>query len=1027
MKRYRKLLVCLILVLTLSFPATVWSAGDPDPPQLDGTQSAWAEAELAEAYRFGLTYPGVMNNFKRNITREEFCVLAVRLYEGLTGKVAPPAPNPFADTANEEVLKAYQLGIVRGVSDTRFAPANPITRQEICAMIYRALDASLPSLNKDTTGDFPFSDQSRIAAWALESMRFAYKNQIMLGIGNSQIGPLQNTTREQAIALLKRTYVNYSGVVPPSLAVGTLSTAPGSSLGFVQRSSYQALAGNSLFFPDYDERLQLKDPSFSTFIDQTVSTKKWFAFSLSNATGVKNVYWQVASAPFAGGLGSWRTPTGLMGSGVAAPASGGFQVDFAALRPLTASTVGSLLPLPSLQPIQPIPIVTPDPVELVLAAKPQPIPQQQRLYYVRAVPVDLLGNPVGEPGQGIAVLYGKRVADAYPAIPAASFQVWTPYSSSGFFTGENQDRPTYKPTITVDPRNKENRLFHFNGIASGSSRLLVQISTEPFPASGAGWENASDLIYEQAYDLPMATLVSGYPNSVYVDFNKFAKPAAEMKEGVYTRYYLRGVALKPSLTPGTFDAMYSSPVTIEYGFAPPLTWFSDSPYKSTQELAASLPDLRIKRYTPVQWPAADYQQHYYVFRSPTAAEIKCNWKNTSTGEILYPYYLNIGYYASKGIDSPQEYETSMIPRVLPVGTKVHFPPPKDEDKAWYQQLFDGIVDFFKDLGAAAKSVVNQVSAAYAKLKADFIQSVVDLCPIDSLKGPFKTALEGAVSAGLMSLGIPPTLPNFDELSEMSMDFMAEVVLTEAGIPPTEWTKDLVEDVANGIAREVERSTRYADANPIDAAFLKLDPAYLYRPAVLEIELANKTGDVSVPGTFDLHVTFEMDHYNKIDPAYGLSLSVPNNYALGSGAGTTVSLAYWNHFEYGLNNKQVNYVQGGKAVYDIFDPLIGIKVPKLLPGETTTMTVYLDPYSGSKLSRYPQGENLLPIDFENMYILNGNKKFTHFTLIGRFPSAEDYLLSNKYLLYLDPEVDYIYSNEGYEHLNEKLQKPVNGKW
>jgi hypothetical protein len=135
----------------------------------------------------------------------------------------------------------------------------------------------------------------------------------------------------------------------------------------------------------------------------------------------------------------------------------------------------------------------------------------------------------------------------------------------------------------------------------------------------------------------------------------------------------------------------------------------------------------------------------------------------------------------------------------------------------------------------------------------------------------------------------------------------------------------------------------------------------------------------------------------------------------------------NHFEYGLNNNQVNYVQGGRAVYDVFDPRIGVKVPRLKAGESTTLIVHLNPYGASKLSRYPQGQNLLPIDFENMYFHNGNKKFTYFSVIGRFPTAEEYLLADSQIFYLDPNLNYAFVNEGSSTLYEKHQKPVNAKW
>lgn len=178
---------------------------------LDGTQSGWAESELRQAFAYGLTYSGVMSNYKRDITREEFSSLAVKLYEGLTGNKALAGANPFSDTKNTEVLKAYRLQIINGKSPTSFYPYDKITRQEIAVMITRTLNVSGIS-TKVTGSSFPFTDKGQVSSWALDAMQFVYSNGIMKGIDSSRIGPLQNTSREQAIVLMKRTYEKYKGI-----------------------------------------------------------------------------------------------------------------------------------------------------------------------------------------------------------------------------------------------------------------------------------------------------------------------------------------------------------------------------------------------------------------------------------------------------------------------------------------------------------------------------------------------------------------------------------------------------------------------------------------------------------------------------------------------------------------------------------------------------------------------------------------------------------------------------------------------
>jgi hypothetical protein len=192
------------------------SGGIPRPGDSGGeidysSASDWAVEELETAASYGLVTDKVTSSLRKDITREEFCSIAVKLYEALSGSTAAPAVyNPFTDTADSDVLKAYEAGIVKGISADKFAPDNKITRQEICVMIYRAIKAAKPGLDYSTTGVAAFADEDRIASWAIQEVRFAFKNNIMKGTGGNKISPLDNTTREQGIVLVKRTYEAFS-------------------------------------------------------------------------------------------------------------------------------------------------------------------------------------------------------------------------------------------------------------------------------------------------------------------------------------------------------------------------------------------------------------------------------------------------------------------------------------------------------------------------------------------------------------------------------------------------------------------------------------------------------------------------------------------------------------------------------------------------------------------------------------------------------------------------------------------------
>ena len=1078
----------------------------------DGTQSGWAEPELEAAYNYGLTYPGVMNNFRKKITREEFCIIVVKLYEKLAGKTAVAGNDPFKDTSNTEILKAYNLGIVKGtsVSGDVFEPAANITREQICTMIYRAIDAALPSPDMSAEITLPFTDVGKIHSWALVQMKFAYKNEIMKGYSATEIAPLENTNREQAIALLKRTYEKFSAPPdisnPPDMATIPVKNPPAQKENALK--GYAWMREGSAFIPKFDQRIELfvstipgkptqkpvspkliadvsdiennngiklfayngnsifdesflfygrtlqpitiipkipilpKIPTlpdlpvleivkpaptgpyytaanFGAFIDQSGDRKRWFAYKLKNASDATKVVWQVSTVPFSGKADNWKSSDGLVKSGEVAASAGEFLIDFGNLN----SRISSKFKLDF--------------------SNYKPIPQAQKTYYVRSVPVNSSGAPIGDPGTGIAVVYGKQAKNSFtPGKFSTACELWTVRSYSGVYNGEFQDRPKKYGSTGVSPKDLNNsKLFNFNNLDPAVTQIVIQISEQPFLGMDT-WPSGKKLLYEKSYTVPVTTaglptsLPDSFLPSVLVPFTQFGKPAAEMVADEFIKYYVRGVVLKPSQTPGMMDAAYTNIVTVDYGFGAPIVFYSP-PAPKYEYINRSLPSLQIKAYEPIKWAASDYLQHYYIYRQPVAGDITSCWMNSDTKEVLYPYddYFGKLYYKAQGITTAQQYEQIVIPRVLKAGYKVYFAPPVEKDEEWYEELYNGVVEFFEDLVHIASEIVNQVSSAYNGLKSGLINFVAEnLCPIPALRGAFKAALEGLVNYGLIAVGLPPTLPDFKDLSSMSLEYLAEVALTEAGIPENDLTKYAVDEIKDAIGKEIEKASNYADVNPVNAAFLKLDPEFCYRPAYIDVEISNNSPYASVGGSFNLDVTFEFDYYNKIansyDPYDGITYTCDNPYIPGSNAALSTSSAYMDHFDHGLNGDTVNFKNGETAIYDVFNPIRGQKVPVLKANETTLLRVYLSPYGfcgGANFARYPTGDNLHPNDFDVMYFGNGNKKFNHFYLTGQFPSALEFMNSNgKTFIMTDPEAILTYKSSGPTSDTAK-EKPVKSAW
>lgn len=146
----------------------------------------------------------------RDITRAEFCAVAVRLYEQMGGQQldATVLDAPFADTSSDAVKKAYALGITNGVSATSFAPYTNISREQLATMltrVYKALNlpgwtlATDDQYQLDYSGTKRFEDDKDISAYAKPSVYFMVKNEVIKGTSATTFSPRNVTPAQEAI------------------------------------------------------------------------------------------------------------------------------------------------------------------------------------------------------------------------------------------------------------------------------------------------------------------------------------------------------------------------------------------------------------------------------------------------------------------------------------------------------------------------------------------------------------------------------------------------------------------------------------------------------------------------------------------------------------------------------------------------------------------------------------------------------------------------------------------------------------
>ena len=196
--------------------------------------SEWATPELSAAAEAGLIPASLVGqDMSAPITRGEFAAVVVKLYEQLHNtRTVMSDQAKFQDIARNvnrnDILKAYNISAVRGISETAYAPDTLLNREQMATMLCRVIKRSTwpewtveadgqEIYRLDLTGSTFFTDHSLISDYARESVYYMAKSGIILGRGDGSFGPRNttsqqeaegyaNATREQALAISLRIY-----------------------------------------------------------------------------------------------------------------------------------------------------------------------------------------------------------------------------------------------------------------------------------------------------------------------------------------------------------------------------------------------------------------------------------------------------------------------------------------------------------------------------------------------------------------------------------------------------------------------------------------------------------------------------------------------------------------------------------------------------------------------------------------------------------------------------------------------------
>ena len=177
----------------------------PAPTFPDVRKSDWFYAAVESAAELGL-FKGDNNGYfnpNNNITRAEFATV---MANALGADVKGYSGSDFTDVSEKDwfasvVAWAKETGVMKGDGNGKFRPNAPITREEMCVVIYGAL------ADKAGADSFRFPDDAKISSWAKAAVYECYAQGLVRGSNDGNFLPRNNTRRSEAATVFTK-FVN---------------------------------------------------------------------------------------------------------------------------------------------------------------------------------------------------------------------------------------------------------------------------------------------------------------------------------------------------------------------------------------------------------------------------------------------------------------------------------------------------------------------------------------------------------------------------------------------------------------------------------------------------------------------------------------------------------------------------------------------------------------------------------------------------------------------------------------------------
>ncbi|MBS6831773.1 MAG: S-layer homology domain-containing protein [Clostridiales bacterium] len=195
----------------------------PDGKFADVADDFWAAKDIYTLKDAGIIGGKSATEFdpEGDVTRAEFAKMVV----GLFGYKATSDAVNFEDCKAEDWFTPYvaagvEAGVIKGVSDTEFAPNATITREDACTILGRALNKVAAS------NELKFTDADKVAEYAVPYVALLSELGYVNGYEDGSFAPTNNITRAEAAKIIAGIYNAKDSTEDKADNTDTIDVAP---------------------------------------------------------------------------------------------------------------------------------------------------------------------------------------------------------------------------------------------------------------------------------------------------------------------------------------------------------------------------------------------------------------------------------------------------------------------------------------------------------------------------------------------------------------------------------------------------------------------------------------------------------------------------------------------------------------------------------------------------------------------------------------------------------------------------------